>query len=218
MISHRPNILLHPLLFLVSVLATATQAAMETPMQNLSAFTSAAETKPCATECAITPSASFKAQHTCDPVNPVSCICANGTASAELHDAMSTYCYEKCDGFIGVQLATAILVEYCGQSWGGNAMITDAPVTSTSSVTSNPTRTGTADPAAGGGLTKEEKIILATVIPVVGLIVAALALWVAWKQLKRRREEGEEGLALDVSRSLTSSATRGNSNEAGVAR
>ncbi|KAK4447206.1 hypothetical protein QBC34DRAFT_132979 [Podospora aff. communis PSN243] len=199
-----PLRLIIKLLAAISTTATATTATpTETPMQNFPAYTTAGSIKPCATECAITPSASFKAQHSCDPVNPVSCICANGTASVELHDAMSRHCYDKCDGIIGPGLATKILQEYCGQGWEGKRPVTTGPLaegTSTGTAGAEPT-IGSGTGSAGGdtsgadssgGLTREETIAIGTVVPIVGLIVAVVTLWVTWRYMRRRRDR--EGL------------------------
>ncbi|KAK4163318.1 hypothetical protein QBC43DRAFT_335513 [Cladorrhinum sp. PSN259] len=177
---------------------------VETPMQNFPAFTTAAEKKPCATECAITPSAEFKTKYGCDPVNPVSCICANGTRSVELRESISTHCYNKCDNLTGLQLATAILSEYCQQTWEGKPTITDPPTAPTTTTTRSADNTGsgsagsTGSPSPGPsrppddpqGLNRTETIVLQTVIPIVGTIVAAVGVYLAylaWKNGYFRR-------------------------------
>ncbi|KAK0738144.1 hypothetical protein B0T18DRAFT_433001 [Schizothecium vesticola] len=157
---------LYLLLLLQTSLSTIpTTNALETLMQDFPAFTSAAETRPCATECAIVPSATFKVKYSCSPGNPVSCICANETASVELRDSMSTYCYNKCDGLVGPRLATAILADYCGQDWEGKATITKPP--------EGPTTTPAAPKGGGpntedsdGGLKRWETIVIGTLVPI----------------------------------------------------
>ena len=184
------------LLLLITIVTWSVSGSTALEMQDVPAYTSAAETKPCATECAITPSAAFKTKYACDPVNPVSCICANETASVELRDSMSTYCYEKCDGLVGPHLATSILAEYCRQDWEGKT-ITDPPLgpTGTSAgTTGTPKSSGAVIPptegpnTSDGGLKRWETIVLGTVIPIVGVIMAALGVWLTWRHLKRKNQ------------------------------
>jgi len=151
--------------------------AVETPMQNVPAYTTAIQKKPCATECAIVPSDAFKTKYTCNVVDAVSCICANATASVELRSSMSQYCYDHCDGVVGPHLATAILDGYCAQFSTGRT--TDPPHASPTSTTSTeiPNSTTTTPPAPDGGLSSGAVIALATVIPGVTLIVTVLGAW-----------------------------------------
>jgi hypothetical protein len=198
-------------LSLSSTLGLTRAMETETLMQDFPEYTSAAETKPCATECAITPSAAFKTKYACDPVNPVSCICANGTASVELRDSMSQYCYDKCDGLVGPHLATSILAAYCGQDWEGKTITNPPPgpsttTTSESSASASASSTAISD-ASGGGVTKTETIILATVLPTLSLIVAVVGV-VLNRRRKQKKQKTTEGLELpDVP-----AATHGSSN------
>jgi len=189
-------------LSLSAILGLTRGMAAETLMQDFPAYTSAAETKPCATECAITPSAAFKTKYACDPVNPVSCICANGTASVELRDSMSQYCYDKCDNLVGPHLATSILAAYCGQDWEGKP-ITDPPPGPSTTTSSG---SGAIPDASGGGLTKTETIILATVLPILSLIVAVVGVVLNQKR-KQKKQKTTEGLELpDVPAATTGSS------------
>jgi len=195
-------------LSLSAILGFTRAMATETLMQDFPEFTSAAETKPCATECAITPSAAFKTKYACDPVNPVSCICANGTASVELRDSMSQYCYDKCDGLVGPHLATSILAAYCGQDWEGKTITDPPPGPSTPTTSeSNASASSTAiSDMSGGGLTKTETIILATVLPTLSLIVAVVGVVLNQKR-KQKKQKTTEGLELQgVSAATTDSS------------
>jgi len=194
---------------LSAILGLTRGMATETLMQDFPAYTSAAETKSCATECAITPSAAFKTKYACDPVNPVSCICANGTASVELRDSMSQYCYDKCDNLVGPHLATSILAAYCGQDWEGKTITDPPPGPSTTTTSgSGASAPSTAIPdASGGGLTKTETIILATVLPTLSLIVAVMGVVLNQKR-KQKKKKTTEGLEpTDVPETTTGSST-----------
>jgi len=60
----------------------------------------------------------------CDIVNPVSCICGNGTRSVELRSSISDHCHNKC-AWEMITLATAVLDDYCVEN---KAVQTQAPI------------------------------------------------------------------------------------------
>jgi len=90
---------------------------------------------------------------------------------------MSTYCYDKCDGFKGPPLATAILREYCGQDWEGKATSTDGPTgfpTTTGTYTDTITDKGPL-PTPDEDSKRRETIIIGTVVPI-GCVFLAIVL------------------------------------------
>jgi hypothetical protein len=81
-------------------------------MGNTDAYQTAFAVNPCLTSCAVEPSKTFVAEHDCPLDDPSECICANVTASIELRNSMTAFCFDHCDGNAG-SIVTPILKQYC---------------------------------------------------------------------------------------------------------
>jgi hypothetical protein len=184
----------------VAVIAAET-IAQETPFEKVSAYStilslitaSPSSMHPCATECAIMPSITFKSKYSCDIVNPVSCICGNGTRSVELRSSISDYCYNKC-AWEMITLATAILSDYCVEN---KAVQTQVPITGspteTTETTASATSTATnapAPPTDRNGLSVSD--IAGIVTAVVGVLGTIASIWIAVLSYKRDKRLGRD--------------------------
>jgi len=103
-------------------------------MENTDAYQTAFAVNPCLTSCAVQPSKTFKAEHGCPPDDAFECICANVTASVELRDSMTAFCFSHCDATVG-PIVTPILEQYCksnsARTQEQNSPTNSAPLTTT---------------------------------------------------------------------------------------
>lgn len=172
--------------------ATPTPTPGEIYFEDTTEHMAAMEVNGCGPRAAVFVVRSFKAAHTCDPVDSYECICTNATASALLHKAIFSACTEACN-YEHAVLATRILPGYCASNSrrlegkpATNTATTTQGLSSSGTMRPGPSQTGgsSAGPRDDGGFTPGEKagVIVGTVF---GFLAVVVAIGIAVYQRKR---------------------------------